>query len=498
METFLIRALQLILSLSILVVLHEFGHFAFARLFKVRVEKFYMFFNPSVSLVRAKKINGKWQIRFFAANVPANERQKLDADGDAMVDAKGRPMLEPIPVNELPDGDWRKYPETTEWGIGWLPLGGYCKIVGMIDESMDSTQLAQEPKEWEYRAKPVWQRLPIIIGGVLVNFILAMVIYSAVLFTWGQEYLPFKNATYGLHFSQSLLDNGFKNGDNILAVDGVPIEQNADFIDAVLLDKKRNVTVLRGGQQVDVNLPEDFDQVVLKADESNIISPRFPFVIEEVSAGSPAEDAKLQAGDSVVAVNGKQLFIFQDIAAELDASKNSQIEISFVRGGQLMQSHLQVNENGKLGVGVRQVFKFFPTQKIEYGFFEAIPAGINLGWETLAGYVKQFKLVFSKEGAKQLGGFGSIGKMFPKVWDWQAFWSMTALLSVVLAFMNFLPIPALDGGHVMFLLYEMITRRKPNEKFMEYAQTAGMLLLFALLIFANGNDIFRAVKDFIK
>ena len=215
METFLIRAAQLILSLSILVVLHEFGHFAFARLFKVRVEKFYMFFNPNFSLIRAKKINGKWDVKFLAKNIPSNEQPKKDAVGNELLDAKGKPVMEQISVADLPEGDWRKYPESTEWGIGWLPLGGYCSISGMVDETKSLSQMASEPQPWEYRSRSVWQRLPIIIGGVLVNFILAMVIYSAILFTWGQEYLPLKNAKYGLNFSQILIDNGFRNGDNI-------------------------------------------------------------------------------------------------------------------------------------------------------------------------------------------------------------------------------------------------------------------------------------------
>src|SRR5665647_450041 len=245
METFFIRALQLILSLSILVVLHELGHFAFARLFKVRVDKFYMFFNPNFSLIRAKKINGKWEVKLFAPNVPANERPKLDADGDVMVDAKKKPVMEVIPVSELPEGDWRKYPDNTEWGIGWLPLGGYCKIAGMVDESMDTTQMAEEPKPWEYRSRSVWQRLPIIIGGVLVNFILAMVIYSAVLFTWGQDYLPLENAKYGLQFSKTMQEYGFKNGDNIVKIDGQAAEDRSDVIEKILIDGKQHVTVKR-------------------------------------------------------------------------------------------------------------------------------------------------------------------------------------------------------------------------------------------------------------
>jgi regulator of sigma E protease len=493
METFLIRALQLIFSLSILVVLHEFGHFAFSRLFKVRVDKFYMFFNPNFSLIRAKKINGRWNVKFFAANVPANERPKLDADGDTMLDAKKKPVMEQIPISELPEGDWRKYPDNTEWGIGWLPLGGYCKIAGMVDESMDLIQMAQKPQPWEYRSRSVWQRLPIIIGGVLVNFILAMVIYSAVLYTWGEEYIPLKNAKYGLQFSKTMQESGFKNGDNIVKVDGQTVEQRSDVIGKILIDGKQTVTISRDSQLIDLTLPKDFDQKVLAASETDLLSIRFPFVVAEVSSGTPAAKAKLQAGDSIIGINAKQLFIFQDIAAELDASRNSLIEITYVRNGQIMQSKLQLDEKAKLGVAMRPYTQYLTPKHIEYGFLASIPAGINLGWETLTSYVKQLKLVFTKEGSKQLGGFGSIGKMFPKIWDWQIFWSMTALLSVILAFMNFLPIPALDGGYVLYLIYEIITGKKPNDKFLEYAQTTGFFLLMGLLVFANGNDIFKAI-----
>lgn len=492
METFLIRALQLILSLSILVVLHEFGHFFFARLLKVRVDKFYMFFNPGRSLIRAKRINGRWQVKLFAPNVPANERQRLNSNGVAMVDDKGKPVMEPIPLNELPEGDWRKYPDNTEWGIGWLPLGGYCKIAGMVDESMDKTQLMREPEKWEYRSRSVWERLPIIIGGVLVNFILALIIYSAVLFTWGQEFLPFKNAHYGFQFSPTMVESGFRQGDKVLSIDEVPVADRSEFIEKVLIDGLRNVKVLRDSQQVDLRLPSDFAQRILAAEELDLISIRYPFVVEEVQPGSPAEAAGMRTGDSIVAVNGKQMSVFQDITLEMDSFAGKPVAFRLVRSGEEIETTATLDGNAKLGVSLRPLFHYFETEKKTYGFFEAIPAGIHLGWETLVSYVKQFKLVFTKEGSKQIGGFGSIGKMFPKVWDWQVFWTMTALLSIVLAFMNFLPIPGLDGGYVMFIVYELLTGKKPNDKFMEYAQTAGMLLLFTLLIFANGNDIFKA------
>lgn len=491
METFLIRAVQLILSLSILVFLHEFGHFSFARLFKVRVDKFYMFFNPYFSLLRAKKINGKWKVKILAKNVASNERPKKDAFGNELKDEKGKPVMEIVPLSEMSDDDWRKYPESTEWGIGWLPLGGFCKIAGMIDESMDKAQMSLPPQDWEYRAKPVWQRLPIIIGGVLVNFILALVIYSAVLFTWGQEYLPFENAKYGLQYSPSLIENGFKQGDLILSIDGKKVEQRADAIEGLLIDSKKNLVVLRNGVETQLVMPDDFVKKILASEEKDLITVRFPFVIQETVAGSPASQAGLQSGDSVVAIAGEAMNIYQDIAQKLGDNKGKMLQVAFVRNGVKDSLDVQVSEEGKIGVAVKPFVEFFETKKIEYSFFESIPAGINLGVETLVSYVKQFKLVFTKEGSKQIGGFGSIGQMFPPLWDWQVFWSMTALLSVILAFMNFLPIPALDGGHVLFLVFEMITGKKPSEKFLEYAQTVGMLLLFALLIFANGNDIIR-------
>lgn len=490
METFWIRAAQLILSLSILVLLHEFGHFAFARLFKVRVEKFYMFFNPKISLVRAKKINGKWIVKFLASNVPSNERIKLDSKGEPIMDGKHN-VMEPVPLHELPQDDWRRYPESTEWGIGWLPLGGYCKISGMVDESMDKIQIAQPVQPWEYRSRSVWQRLPIIIGGVLVNFILALIIYSAVLFTWGKEYLPLESAKYGLSFSKVMIDNGFRNGDNIVKVDGEPVMTTSDVVEKILIDEAQKVTVDRNGQLIDINIPKDFTQKVLATKSSKLIEIRYPFVIDKVTEGSPAAEAKLQPGDSIIAVNGKQMNLFQDISPELEASKNTLITVTFVRNKAIQNTELQVNENGKLGVGLRSPYNYLETKKETYGFFASIPAGINMGVETLTNYVKQFKLVFTKEGSKSLGGFGSIGQLFSPVWDWQSFWLMTAFLSVILAFMNFLPIPGLDGGFVLFLLYEMFTGRKPSDKFLEYAQTAGMLLLLALLIYANGNDLFK-------
>jgi regulator of sigma E protease len=491
MESFLIKTLQLILSLSILVVLHEFGHFAFARIAKIRVDKFYMFFNPQFSLVRAKKINGKWKVRFFSQNIPANERPKKDEDGCIIRNAKDKPVMELVPLDELPEDDWRKYPDNTEWGIGWLPLGGYCKISGMIDESMDTLQIQQEPQQWEYRSKSVWKRLPVITGGVLVNFLLGMVLYAAVLFVWGKEYVPLENASYGLQFSQTMLENGFRNGDKIISIAGKSVENSSEISESMLFDGKKDIVALRDGQQIEIQLPADFMKQIVKNKENGLFQIRFPFVIEKIANGSPAEDAKLQAGDSITGINDKQLFVYQDIAKELNNNKNSEITLHFVRNGNAMQAKLALKDDGKLGVYAKLYSEFFKTKKVEYSFFESIPAGIAEGWNTLTNYVSSMKLVFSKEGVQQLGGFGTLGSLFPSVWDWQSFWVMTALLSIILAFMNILPIPALDGGHVMFLLYEIITGKKPGDKFLEHAQSVGMILLVALLIYANGNDIVR-------
>lgn len=451
-----------------------------------------MFFNPKFSLIRAKKINGKWQVKFFARNVEPNERMKLDSSGNVVMEADGKtPVMEPVPSADMPEGDWRRYPESTEWGIGWLPLGGYCKIAGMIDESMDKTAMAQPPKPWEYRSRSVWQRLPIIIGGVLVNFLLALVIYSAVLFTWGKEYIPLENAKYGLSFSQPMIDAGFQDGDRIVSVDGIKMVQVGDAVEKILIDNAQTAVVERNGKLINIDIPADLTQKTL-ASGKGVMEIRYPFVVEKVQDGSAAAEANLQSGDSIVRLNGKPMAIFQDISQELSLLKGTTATVSFVRSGKEQDARIKISEDGKLGVYLRSPLNYLSTEKETYSFLASIPAGIKMGVEVLGSYVKQFKLVFTKEGAKSLGGFGAIGQLFPPSWDWHSFWMMTAFLSIILAFMNFLPIPGLDGGHVLFLLYEMITRRKPSDKFMEYAQTAGLLFLLALVLFANGNDIFKA------
>ncbi len=493
--TFLIKAAQLILALSILVFVHELGHFGFARLFKVRVNKFYLFFNPKFSIVRFKKIGGKWRARWFAPNVPESTKPKLDAQGDVVTNAKGKTVFEPLTEAELaalPDDDWRRYPESTEWGIGWLPLGGYCSIDGMVDETTDSAQLTSQPKPWEYRSRPAWQRLFIITGGVLMNFVAAIVIYAAMLGHWGKSELPMQNAYLGYDYCEIAQKYGFTNGDIILTVDGDSVKFARDAIEKILVEGKQNVLLRHNGADTLIVLPADFAQQLLAAEETNFLELRIPFVVQEAVPHSPADSIGLSDGDSIVGLNGKPLCTYSEISRELAALAGQRTDITFVRNGETITDSIVVDADGKLGIYLRSnLGAYFELERTEYGFFASIPAGWEMMCDVLDSYVKQFRLVFTKEGAKSLGGFGAIGNLFPAMWDWATFWNMTAFLSVILAFMNILPIPVLDGGYVLFLLYEMIFRRKPSDKFMEISLNIGFALLLALLIYANGNDIYK-------
>lgn len=438
METFLIKALQLILSLSILVIVHEFGHFIFSRIYKVRVEKFYLFFDPWFALFRFKPKNSD-----------------------------------------------------TEYGIGWLPLGGYCKISGMIDESMDKEAMAEPPKPYEFRSKSAGQRLMIMIAGVLFNFLLALFIYSMVLFTWGDSYLPLKNMKHGMYYSETFQQVGFQDGDILLKADGTELERYGEQSFRSVIEAS-TVTVLRNGIETSIAIPEDMMQRVLR-DKKGFADPyRFPMVVKELEkSDSPAAIAGLLSKDSIVSINGIATPFFDDVSKQLADNLNSEITVGFYRNGVERSTVLHTDSTGKMGVFIIMPAEMYGTVKTEFGFFESFPAGIKHGIATLKGYVNDMKYVFTKEGASSLGGFGTIGGLFPAQWDWRTFWERTAFLSIILAFMNILPIPALDGGHVMFLIYEVVARRKPSDKFLEYAQVAGMLLLFGLLIYANGNDIVR-------
>ena len=430
---YLIQALGLIASLSILVVLHEGGHFFFAKLFKTRVEKFYLFFNPWFSLFKFKK------------------------------------------------GE-------TEYGIGWLPLGGYVKISGMIDESMDKEQMKQPAQDWEFRAKPAWQRLLIMLGGVMVNFILAIVIYSMILFVWGKQYLPMENAKYGIVCDSLALNIGLQFGDNIVKVDDYKITHFSDVASHILLDNAKSITIKRDGVEKIVDVPENFKKEILNKKIRNLVDIRVPYIIDSVFYGEPAQRAGVKKGDIIIGINDIEINDARQLAPEIRKHIGEKLNIKLKRFNDTLVKSVTVSNAGIIGVVMLHPTKIFDFKNIDYNIADAIPAGIETGVDKLVMYIRQLKLMFTKEGASQIGGFKTIGSLFPKTWDWYAFWNLTAFLSIILAVMNVLPIPALDGGHVMFLIYEVITGRKPNEKFMEYAQTAGMLFLLALLLFANIND----------
>lgn len=448
MEEVLIKGSQFLLSLSILVVLHEFGHFVPAKLFKTKVEKFYLFFDWKWSLFKFKK------------------------------------------------GE-------TEYGIGWIPLGGYVKIAGMIDESMDTDQMKKDPEPWEFRSKPAWQRLIIMLGGVTVNFLLAMVIYSAVLFVWGEKYLPNENLTGGIWVRDSLAtEMGFQNGDKILQINSKPIAKFSEILPEMIYGG--DVEIEReSGERTTLNIPSNFIDQLMDKDNKMLFLYRMPFIIGGLPAESHNLNSGLQVKDVITGINGESVPFWDQYESKLASYAGQQVVLNIQRAGQEMTVPAQVNEDGKIGVmfsptSLTDLEKLgvYQLETKEYGVLESVPAGISLAFDRLSSYLRQLKLIFNPStGAyKGVGGFAAIGNLFPAEWNWQIFWEMTAFLSVMLAVMNLLPIPALDGGHVMFTLWEIISGRKPSDKFMEYAQMAGLILLLSLFVFANGNDVFRMLR----
>ncbi len=455
MEVFLIKALQLMLSLSILVLLHEGGHFFFSKLFGVRVEKFYLFFDPWFHLFEFKPKNSD-----------------------------------------------------TTYGLGWLPLGGYCKISGMIDESFDTEQMKQPEQPYEFRSKPAWQRLLIMVGGVLVNFVLALFIYSMILFHWGDDYVATKDMTQGMKFNTEAKALGFHDHDILLGTEkGEFKTYDGDMYRD--LSSAHRVDILRDGKKMSLHLPGDLNMLDMIKESPRFVEMFIPLQIDSVMKDSPASNLGLAKGDKILSVNGKKLESFNDFQLELgrvsdvlesasshqDSVKALTASVVYQKAsGDTLKSNvlLQASEDGvKFGFYNHPVMLDYKVTHISYGFFKSFPAGVKYGWNVLSGYVGDMKYVFSKEGAKSLGGFGALGSLFPSMWDWHAFWMMTAFLSIILAFMNILPIPALDGGHVFFLLYEIITGRKPGDKFMERAEYVGFGILLLLLVVANLNDVLR-------
>jgi len=453
----LLKIVQVILALSLLVLFHEFGHYTFAKLFKTRVEKFYLFFNPKFSLAKFKRFGGKWHCKFFSSNE---------------------------------DEEWDAHPENTEYGIGWLPFGGYCKIAGMIDESMDTEAMKLPPQPYEFRTKPAWQRFFIMFGGVLFNFILAIVLYAAILNTWGEEYLRNENAVYGVAVNDLAYEIGFRTGDRILAFDGVPTENFTNLQVDLVRSQAHEATVLRGTDTLTIPIDPAYIPAMLST--PGMFELAFPFVVKEVQPDSPNIDAGLLPGDAVVGIDGKPMFIVQEIQRELKEHRDQQVEASLQRGGTPLEMPLQVDTAGRIGVMLdTDLNQWFEVTTREYNLLTAIPAGARKTWNTIKGYVQELGLIFSPktQAYKSVGSFIAIGRIFPDTWDWFKFWSLCALLSIMLGVMNLLPIPALDGGHILFLIFEMITGKRPSDKFMEVAEWIGMALLILLMVLAFGNDI---------
>lgn len=493
MDTFLIKAVQLIMALAILIIIHEFGHFLFARIFGVRVEKFYIFFDPWTEIFkwRPKKYFG-----FFGKTKKLSKADEPDEYDTCHSEKEGSIGKE---------SRSKRFWGHTEYGMGWIPLGGYCKISGMIDESMDREQMKLPPKEWEFRSKPAWQRLLIMIAGVLFNFLLAILIYAGIVYAAGEKYVPFDEAKMGMSYSPVAQSVGFRDGDIPLRADGKKLDNPAKARMEMVQSKK--VEVLRNGTDtVSIAIP---DNLMLRLDKESkegsepilFMAYRIPTKVTQVAPGEGAAKAGIAEGDYILAIDSVPTPSLDKFLRTLRGHESSTVNITIERAvaGKATPDTLilpvHLSEASKMGIGLEQnPTAFYNAKEKRYSLLQSVPRGIEMGTERLTSYAKSMKLVFTKEGAKSVGGFGAIGSIFPDKWDWLAFWNIAAFLSVALAFMNILPIPALDGGHVMFLLYEVIFRRKPSEKFMEWAQMIGMGLLILLLIYANGMDIVRLFK----
>lgn len=455
METFLIKAAQVIAALAFLVVIHEFGHYIIARAFGIKVEKFYLFFNPGFSLF-------KWKPK-------PRKTPRLDKNGNVRA-------------------TWRD----TEYGIGWLPLGGYVKIAGMIDESMDKEQMAKPAEPWEFRSKPAYQRLLVMLGGVLFNFILAIIIYAGIAWYWGEKYIPLDKAYEGMDFVPAAQAVGFRNGDIPLLADGKPLDASTGNY-ALVMAEAKHVSVLRNHRDtVVIDIPENF--IFSLNEDKGFLAYRLPVYVGRLQNGDPADKAGILEGDRIIAVDTIATPSFTELTPALAKYAGKTTQITVERDGKRLALTITPNEAGKIGFQLKPITEVYPTVTNHFTFFSSVPKGWEIGTRTLGDYVGSMKHVFSKQGAESIGGFGAIGSMFPDRWNWLSFWEITAFLSVVLAFMNIIPIPALDGGHVLFLLWEIITRRQPSEKVLEIAQYIGMAFLLVLLLYANANDVIRAFR----
>lgn len=477
MESFLIKALQLIVALLILVTIHEFGHYIFARIFGIKVNRFYLFFNPWFSLLKYDPMKGTLQIIGW--------NDKAGNDKSWLTFRVGKEH------QPRPDGKptWRD----TLYGLGWLPLGGYCQIAGMVDETQSSKDLASEPQAWEFRSKAAYKRLLVMVAGVLFNFILAIVIYAGIAMHWGDRVVPFTAMNEGMDFSTEMQQAGFKNGDKLLSLNGKMLDTKDYSVAWDIVQPGAKVGVLRDGKDtVDITISDKLiKSIVTKGKDYAGMSIRVPVIIANVISGDPAAKAGLQKADRIVKVGNDTTPTITEFMPALAAHKGEKLPMVIIRDGREQTVDVEINDAGKIGIQMMPPSDIFDIEVVEYSALGAIPRGIEIGVDRLTSYVASLGLVFSKEGAQSLGGFGTLGSLFPDSWNWYTFWQITAFLSVILAFMNIIPIPGLDGGYILFLIIEMITRRKPSDKVLEYANMIGMAFLFLLLIYANGNDIFR-------
>jgi len=473
----LIKAAQLILALVVLVTVHEFGHYIFARIFGVKVNRFYLFFNPWFSLLRYDPRKGTLEV--IASN-------KSDGTPQAVTTLK---VGKPHPAEEGAKPTWRD----TIYGLGWVPLGGYCDIAGMIDETKDAGDLESEPQSWELRSKPAWQRLCVMVAGVVLNFVLAICIYIGIAFHWGDDVVPLQAMTEGMDFSTEMQDAGFRNGDRLVSLNGKQMDATDYSLQWDMIQPGAKVGIVRDGRDTVITISDELiRQIATKGKDYMPMTMRVPVYVAKTMPGEPAEDAGIMAGDHITALNGIPVPSITEFLPTLQQLKGQTVQANLQRkaSGDTIVS-LAVSDAGKIGIQMLSPFEIFDRQKVHYNFFESVPRGWEIGTDRLTSYVSSLKLVFTKEGAQSLGGFGTLGDLFPNDWNWYSFWQITAFLSIILAFMNIIPIPGLDGGHTLFLLVEMITRRKPSDRFLEIANTCGFFFLILLLVYANGNDIYR-------
>lgn len=471
METFLIKALQLMVALLILVIVHEFGHYIFARIFGIKVNRFYLFFNPYFSLLKYDPMKGtlrivSWDDKHAWTTIRVGKEHSPRPDG--------RPT-------------WR----STIYGLGWLPFGGYCDIAGMVDETKSRKDLPTEPQPWEFRSKPAWQRLLVMVAGVLFNFLLAIVVYAGISLKWGDSFIPYENMTEGMDYNEIMHKAGFRDGDILVSLNGNAIDPESSSNGLDFMTAGNRVGVLRNHcDTVEIAISEATSKALL-AEGSMYMSMRTPVVVQDVLGGDGAARAGLQPGDRILSVANDTTPSLTEFFPALEAHKSTVAPMQILRDGNVITKSVEISDGGKIGIQLTPANKIFDVVNVQYNVLQAIPHGWEKGIDRLSAYASSLKLVFTKEGAKSVGGFGALGSLFPNSWNWLAFWEITAFLSVILAFMNIIPIPALDGGYTLFTLFEIVTRRKPSERFIEVANMIGMGFLILLLIYANGNDIYR-------